>query len=103
MAPGKHIDHHICLLSDGVGWVDSPVAVGAKESLSTLAIPSPSPSTDISRAFEADFTSAGPRAGSKLAARSSSRPRGVTAVGKGVSAPVGKAERQRARYEQEKK
>ena len=31
------------------------------------------------------------------------RSRGVTAVGKGMSAPVGKAEGQGARYEQEEK
>ena len=86
-----------------MSWI-SPVAVGAEESLSTLAIPSTSPSTDLSRAFETDLTSAGPRARAKLAGVwMVGRSRGVTAVSKGVSAPVGKAEGERARYEQEKK
>ena len=84
-------------------WI-SPVAVGAEESLSTLAIPSTSPSTDLSRAFEAHLTSAGSRPRSKLArVWMIGRSRGVTAVGKGVSAPVGKAEGQGARYEQQEK
>ena len=84
-------------------WI-SPVAVGAEESLSTLAIPSTSTSTDLSRAFEAHLTPAGSRPRAKLTGvQMVGRSRGVAAVGKALSAPVGKAGGQRTRYEQQKK
>ena len=86
-----------------MSWI-SPVAVGAQESLGTLAIPRTSTSTDLSRAFEAHLTSAGSRHRAKLTGvRMVGRSRGVAAVDKAVSAPVGKGGGQRARYEQQKK
>ena len=72
-----------------------PVAIGAKESLSALAIPITSSSTDVSRTLETDVSPTRPRTRTKLAGVGVvGWSGGVAAVGQGVSAPVGDAEHQ---------
>ena len=72
-----------------------PVTVWTKESLSALAIPITSSSTDVSRTLETDVSPTRPRTRSKLAGVGVvGWSGGVVAVGQGVSAPVGDAEHQ---------
>ena len=78
-----------------------PVAIGAKESLSALAIPITSSSTDVSRTLETDVSPTRPRTRSKLAGVGVvGWSGGVVAVGQGVPAPVGDAEHQQGEEEE---
>ena len=72
-----------------------PVAIGAKESLSALAIPITSSSTDVSRTLETDVSPTRTRTRTKLAGVGVvGWSGGVVAVGQRVFAPVGDAEHQ---------
>ena len=78
-----------------------PVAIGAKESLSALAISITSSSTDVSRTLETDVSPTRPRTRTKLAGVGVlGWSGGVVAVGQGVSAPVGDAEHQQGEEEE---
>ena len=78
-----------------------PVAIGAKESLSALAIPITSSSTDVSRTLETDISPTRPRTRTKLAGVGVvGWSGGVVAVGQRVSAPVGDAEHQQGEGEE---